>query len=125
MYCATLSYGVMVYGVVNRRRRMRHAAAMGTAITIDLALVLVLEFQRHAVETAMRFSLSPLQQTHIAVSTVATLLYIPMLTLGIAGYYQGMRGKRRLWHKRLGIATFVFRTLGFLFMFSMLSHVNR
>jgi len=52
-------------------------------------LVLVLEGTRHAVKTASEFSLSYLQQTHVAFSLLAVLFYIPVVVLGYCGFEAG------------------------------------
>jgi len=120
MGLATLSYGFMNIGLMNLRNRDIHVRYMNSAIALDLALVLVLEFQRDAIQTALSFSLSPLQQAHIAMSAVATTLYIPILILGWRLYLGKLNSAGRSWHRRLGIMGYVFRSLGFLLMFSLL-----
>jgi len=117
---ATLAYGFMNIGLMNRRHRSIHASYMLSAIALDLALVLTLELQRDAIKTAMSFSLSPLQQAHILMSSLATALYIPIVILGYRLYFGRLNALGRLWHRRLGIAGYVFRSLGFLLMFSLL-----
>jgi hypothetical protein len=122
MTVATVAYALIVAGFALRRsHRSAHAALMSAGMIIDLALVLTLQGQRDAIGTALAFTLTPLQQAHVAVSTVATVLYIPLAILG-AQLYFGRPGpdERTHWHRRLGIAAFLFRTLGFVLMFSML-----
>ncbi len=87
---------------------------MNFGIAIDLLLVLVLQIQRNAVHTALEFSLSPLQQAHVVASTIATVLYFPTL-------YLGWTRRSRVWHLRVGVLAFLFRTFGFILMFSLLS----
>ena len=120
MGLATLSYGFMNIGLMNLRNRDVHVRYMNAAIVLDLALVLALEFQRDAIQTALSFSLSPLQQAHIAMSAVATTLYIPILILGWRLYLGKLSSSGRSWHRRLGMMGYVFRSLGFLLMFSLL-----
>ncbi len=122
---ASFSYLMMICGVLYRMKRIPHATFMAMAIGIDLTLVLVLELQRHAVETALKFSLTPLQQAHIGASTVATILYFPLVALGVRGLKRKLGARGRSWHMGIGIAAFVFRTLGFFLMFSLLSHVKK
>jgi hypothetical protein len=123
MSVAGFAYALMITGVlVRKRHRALHALLMGTAIGLDLMVVLLLEIQRNAVATAASFTLSPLQQAHIAASSIATLLYFPVLTLGLIrlknpSAAEALRG----WHMKLGILAFIFRSLGFLLMFSMLN----
>lgn len=121
MIWATIAYFLMVTGVVLRKRRPIHVRLMLTAIAMDLCLVGLLEVKRDAVAKALEFSMGPLQQMHIGFSTVAVALYLPVLSLGI----MRLRGVGPLdWHIRLGLAAFIFRTLGFLFMFSLLMKPN-
>lgn len=120
MLAATVSYFLMCSGLLMRSRRQIHGALMSSAIAIDLAIVLTLEVQREAIKTAISFTLSPLQQMHIGASVVATLLYFPMIYLGVLKFLGKSSPKKDFLHLRLGIATFFFRSLGFLFMFSLL-----
>lgn len=92
---------------------------MFVGILTDLIIVLVLQVSREAVQTAMEFSLSPLQQAHVFSSSVAVLLYFPVIALGLLRY-KNIYGKGvRLAHIRLGLLAFIFRSLGFIFMFSL------
>lgn len=122
MAVATLSYGLLMVGLLMRRQRTAHVALMSTAIAGDLGLVLLLELQRDAINTAVSFSLSPLQQAHIGVSTIATVLYIPTLYFGILRSRGALDGRGRARHLTFGLLAFLFRTLGFIFMFSLLGH---
>lgn len=121
MFVATFAYLLMVNGLVHRKNKKLHVKLMNSAIGLDLALVLLLELSRNAVDTALSFSLSPLQQAHIVASSLATALYIPILILGWLRYTEKLKGSAsRSWHLRLGVVAFIFRSLGFLFMFSLL-----
>lgn len=122
---ATLAYIAMVLGVLYRRKRALHLALMHGVIVTDLTLVLVIEFQRSAINTVLNMELNFFQQAHVLTSTLAVLCYLPLLWLG----WKLVRGageyvRLRVWHKRLGWLAFVFRTLGFLLMFSMLERVQ-
>lgn len=120
MACATLAYSLMVTGLIFRKETRIHFKIMGLAIFLDLSIVLVLEIKRHAIHTALSFTLSPLQQCHIAMSSVAAVLYLPILVLGFIRLVgRGTRSMRSA-HITLGISAFIFRTLGFFLMFSML-----
>lgn len=122
MLAATFAYLLMVGGLYYRKQRQAHPKWMMAAIFLDLGIVLTLELQRHAIETALSFSLTPLQQAHIGFSSVATVLYFPVLFSGIAcdrGWFKEIKNKRQ-WHLKLGLTAFVFRTIGFLLMFSLL-----
>jgi hypothetical protein len=122
MLIASLAYFFMLSGMSFRKTHPRvHIWLMGIAMAIDIILVLTLELQRDAIHTALSFSLNWLQQSHIVASSIASTLYIPILILGFKKFSEN---KNRLsinkWHKYLGIAAFVFRTLGYALMFSML-----
>ena len=94
---------------------------MNAAIALDLAIVLTLQFQRQAVQTAVKMELGPFQQLHILVSLIATLLYFPQLFFGwmlFQGRLQTLFYKTL--HRRLGYTIFTFRTMGLILMFSML-----
>ena len=88
---------------------------MLTGISLDIILVLYLELSRNAVDTALSFKLEPIAQAHIAVSTLALILYFPLLYLGYK-LSKGEQTKRQI-HKKLGITAYSLRTLGFIFMF--------
>lgn len=117
MTIASLAWLCLVLGYLARRKRSRHVPLVVAGIGADLGLVLYLQITREAVQTAVSFSLSPLEQIHILFSTLALVLYFPVLYLGI----QLIRGQKtsRLLHKRFAVTALIFRTLGFLFMFSM------
>ncbi|OQW50407.1 MAG: hypothetical protein A4S09_01035 [Proteobacteria bacterium SG_bin7] len=119
MAIATLSYSVMVAGYWQRLNRILHVRLMVSAILIDLILVLILEIQRHAIETAMSMKFGPLQQAHIFSSATATALYFPVLAMGFY-LWNNPSAKIRNWHVRIGKAAFFFRTLGFILMFTLL-----
>ena len=121
MGMATLAFCLMNLGLINRQTPKIHATYMVAAIAIDLAIVLVLEVQRHAIKTAMALTLSPLQQGHIGASSVATLLYFPILYLGWRGLRHGLSKSARRLHMRLGVTAYVFRSIGFVLMFALLS----
>jgi hypothetical protein len=89
-----------------------------------LGIVLTLEYQRQAIDTALAFSMSPLQQAHIAASSVATALYIPVLWLGWHLLKGTPTAARRRWHRRLAIPAFIFRTIGFILMFALLGKTS-
>jgi hypothetical protein len=125
MCVATFSYFTMVTGLVLRNNKKVHYKLMATAITLDLLLVLVLEVQRHAIHTALSFTLSPLQQAHIGASSVATALYLPVVILGLRRLWGLSSEKLKTWHMKLGITAFIFRSLGFLLMFSLIGRHHR
>ncbi len=119
---ATAAYLTLLAGYsVRRSARTAHVALSCAAILTDIALVLTLQIQRNAVQTALAFKLSPLQQLHILFSTLALVLYFPTLYLGFRLYLGRAAGARsRLLHVRVATTALVFRSLGFAFMFSLL-----
>jgi len=118
MGLASLAWLMVTGGVLLEMPGKSHRFWMLSGIGLDLLLVLVLQVQRGAVQTAASFSLGPLQQLHIAFSLGAVLLYGPVVWLGWKRY-QGARA-RALNHRRAGWVAYIFRTIGFALMFSML-----
>ncbi len=123
MAFATLAYSFMCFGVLNRTTQKIHSKFMAFAIAIDFSIVLTLEINRNAIKKALAFSLLPLQQTHIVMSSVALLFYFPIAYLGIKALNHKLTKKERKLHMRLGITCFIFRSIGFVLMFSMLKHI--
>ena len=122
MTIAAFNYLIILAGFLLRKVNRRiHVTLLSLGILFDLSLVLLLEFQRDAIATAVSLKLSPLNQAHIYFSSLATLLYIPMVITGIMIL---KKERCRIWHRRLGYGTIFFRTLGFLLMFSMLTPKN-
>jgi len=120
MGAASFAYFLLLAGMkVRRVNRLLHRRLMFSAMGIDLALVLLLEIQRNAVETVVALDLSPLQLGHVFTSTLAIALYLPALLLG-RKLWAKEDARVRLWHKRIGITAFALRTAGFLLMFSLL-----
>lgn len=125
MGIATFAYFLMCSGLYFRKTNsMTHAFYMTTAIFTDLSLVLALQILRDAVQTASSFSLPFLQQAHIGASSLATVLYFPVLYLGYHLLTGKSTGHTKRLHKKVAITAFVFRSIGFLLMFSMLAKSN-
>lgn len=121
---ATLSFALLLAGFRLRLTKpWRHAALMSAGMALDLALVLTLELTRNAVATAIGPELTALQRIHVAASTAAVALYLPVFALGAVRLFRPASANEafRTWHRRLGYAALGFRATGFLFMFSMLS----
>jgi len=120
--CATMSYAILVVGMSLRKKNVSaHANLMKIGMGIDVLLVLILEVTRSAIATTVSFKLGPFQQTHILFSALAVVGYVPLLFLGTKILNQTDRDGYKQLHKRIGIMTFTFRTIGFILMFSMLS----
>lgn len=116
---ATLAYSLLVVGLIYRKNREFHVRMMSSGIGLDISLVLFLEVTRNAIKTATGFSLGPFQYVHIVSSTLAVLFYMPIIFSGVKMYRGQYAPWRRGTHIRIGIVAFVFRTVGFLTMFSM------
>ena len=115
---ARRSYSSLLAGICLRRNRKLHVPLMAGGILLDLMIVLALEIERNAVKTALSFTLSPLQQLHVGASTVATMLYFPLVYFGYRSWRDGKGASAA--HRKLGVAAFAFRTAGFFLMFALL-----
>lgn len=122
MALAGFSYFVLLFGLINKKNKYLHVRLMSAAISLDLFLVLLLEVQRHAIETTIENNLSNLQRAHIYSSSLAVVLYIPVIILGYRLYNKMLASRK--WHIRLGVLAFLFRTLGFIMMFSLIEYVK-
>ncbi|OFZ13223.1 MAG: hypothetical protein A2Z20_09200 [Bdellovibrionales bacterium RBG_16_40_8] len=120
MVMASLAYLLMIFGIVHRREKIIHVRLMSTAIGLDFALVLILELQRSAVETAISMSLGLPEKMHILFSLMAVLMYTPVIYFGRKRYYNQASALQKSYHMKFGIIAFSLRTLGYIFMFSMI-----
>lgn len=124
MGVAGFNYFLLLSGFFLRRQRLVHARLMTLGIASDLSLVLLLELQRGAIGVTLHESLSLHQYLHIGFSTTAAALYLPILYLGFRLLkFPNTSRHLRSWHLHLGSLALVLRTLGFLFMFSLLDRV--
>ncbi|MFN7684720.1 MAG: hypothetical protein ACK5QT_04830 [Oligoflexia bacterium] len=121
MAVATVAYFSMCSAILLRGNRRLHGKWMGLAMLTDVGLVIFLEATRHATGTAIGGSLNPLQILHVATSLIAVLLYLPLLWMGLRALKGLATPAERRNHRLLGMGAFLFRTAGFLLMFSMLS----
>ncbi len=119
MWLASVAWILLAIGYCRRRNKAQHVPLMLTGITLDITLVLYLQFTREAIQTALSFSLTPWQQIHIGFSTAALLLYFPILYLGFRLQGGNCDVSLRQLHIRLGTLALILRTLGLIFMFSM------
>lgn len=119
MYLATLAWLSLVAGWFLRKKRRLHIPLVLNGIFLDMSLVLYLEMTRGAVETAVSFKLGAVQQLHVGVSTVALILYCPVLWLGYRLFHEPENIAVRKNHRGFAQTALLFRTLGFLLMFSM------
>ena len=121
-WLASLAFALLWLGFYWRKGpRNYHVAAVCASMAIDLCLVLVLEFTKDAVATAISLSLNGFQQVHIFASTMAIVFYVPVFVLGWIRWKRPGSGIHlKEWHRRLGYCALFFRTIGFLFMFSII-----
>ena len=120
IYLAITAWLLLALGYTCRKSRFRHVTLMVSGIVLDFGIVIYLQLTKDAVQKALSLELSLLRQLHIACSTGAVMLYIPVLVLG--GMLLTGRGSKniRLAHIRIATAAFMLRTIGLLFMFTML-----
>ena len=118
---ATISYALLITGLLLRRQKLLHIPCMLSAMLLDVSLTIFLEIQRSALNKALSLEMTPFQQIHIGASTLALILYVPTVFYGILRLKNQSRLKKiNSRHKRLGLLAFTFRTIGFIFMFSLL-----
>ena len=117
MWYASVCWVLIVLGYARRTQRNLHVPLVLSGLLGDIALVLFLQFTRDAIGTALAFKLSFWNQIHIGFSSIALVLYFPVLYFGI----ELLRGneKCRSLHHKFATTALLFRTLGFIFMFSM------
>ena len=115
---ACINFLLLCLGLVLRKKKNFHVPLMLSAILSDLSLVVLLEVQRQAIDTALSFSSNLLQKTHIISSTLAVVFYIPTVIYGVLRLKtKPPCQKINKRHKNLGLIAFTFRTIGFIFMF--------
>ena len=121
MKVATVNFFILLAGFSQRKKSIRnHATLMSLGVASDLTLVGVLQFQRNAVQTALEFKLSALNQGHILFSTLATTLYVPTIILGIQLIRRSRAHSGTTLHGKIGALALFCRCVGFFLMFSML-----
>ncbi|MDP3920483.1 MAG: hypothetical protein Q8R76_06740 [Candidatus Omnitrophota bacterium] len=121
MYVAIASYFLLVLGLCYRKsNRQLHARLMSGAIAADITIVFLLQIKKHVIGTALSSTLNIWQQLHVAASVTAVLLYLPVLILGYRLLRHQAGSRTRSWHIRFGLAAFLFRTLGLIWMFSFI-----
>ncbi|MGZ6446811.1 MAG: hypothetical protein ACXWRA_02175 [Pseudobdellovibrionaceae bacterium] len=121
MCIGSIAYFCLLTGMLHRKNIKIHVPLMNIGILLDISLVILLEVQRQAINTALSMKLNGLQQLHILVSTIAVLLYF---SLSLSGWLK-LKGeisspRFTLSHRRIGPWAFFFRSMGYLLMFSML-----
>ena len=79
---STLVLIILGFGLYFRKKKKLHIPLMASAFIIDLSLVLIIEFQRHAVENVIA-SPSPFVIFHATISGLVLVLYIALANIGM------------------------------------------
>jgi hypothetical protein len=80
---ATIALVLICAGVLNRRKRTIHVPLMLSALTIDIVMLLIIEFSRSAIETAVHTPLPTILLIHIIFSVLLVCAYLYMLFFGL------------------------------------------
>jgi hypothetical protein len=113
---ATLGLLLLLVGWSQRRKRSVHVPLVASGMAIDLALVLILEFGRGVVEMTFEKEWSVAQWTHISTSTLAVLVYFPVIWYGVRLLRGTATPAMRVLHRRTANLALTLRTIGFAFM---------
>jgi len=73
---------LLIAGLTVRRNKHAHIPFMVSAFVIDILMVLGIELNRHAIDTA-RTTSDRLMQIHIAMSVIVVLLYVFQIITGV------------------------------------------
>lgn len=117
---STLVLIILAVGFANRRNKKIHIPCMSLAFLIDLSLVLVIEFQRHAVENVVQET-SLFVWFHALVSLSVLVLYVMLAMQGTKLAKEGTNSGTSLkeffnlktYHGRLAIAFIVLRLINY------------
>ena len=113
---ATLAFALLVAALFTHRNRKLHVPLAISGMALDLALVLILEFSRGVIVMTVEKDWSWTQWTHIGSSTLAVLMYFPVMWYGIQ-ILRGAAGKKaRSAHKHSAHLAITLRAIGFGFM---------
>jgi hypothetical protein len=93
-------------GFAKRRERSTHIWLMGTAIVLDLIMVLLVEMERHVVKKVIA-GVSPLLKIHVAFAVSSLTLCALAVITGTRLYYG--KGTRRP-HKTIGFLLLIVRS---------------
>jgi hypothetical protein len=116
---ATGAYLLLAAALAFWKNRHRHYNLALVAILLDIGIVLWLQTSRSAVQTALEFKVGMLDQAHIVVSTLALLLYFPLLYMILRlknAQPDVVEGKLLQVYTWTFAAAFILRTAGFLFI---------
>lgn len=107
-------YGIFV--LIKKKKRETHAKIMSVAIIWDLLLILQIEFNRKAIEKAIKVSSNPsILSIHIGLALSSVILYMFMMYTG----KKILKGNNTLIgrHRKLGRLTILMRTLTYITSF--------
>lgn len=116
---AAIAFLFLVAGVIARKNRRIHPILMATGIAIDFGLVIFLQLRHDVVESAMTETYTLWQSGHIIASTLAVILYVAVVPLGVLLVLRRGGPLVRVWHIRIALTAFAFRAAGFLLMFTV------
>lgn len=97
--------GLLIAGVLRRRKPRVHIPLMVSAFLIDLTMVVYLEVRRGVVESIPQRPMTPLLFTHIILSSIVLVLYGVQIFTGV----KNARGLRRPWHRKAAVAFLITR----------------
>jgi len=101
---------LLVFGVINRRRKSIHVPAMLSAFAIDLGMVVYLEVRRGVIESIPHREVTPLLIFHIVISVIVLVLYSTQAVTG----FKRIRGDRGRSHRLIPWALLPLRMLNFI-----------
>lgn len=107
---------LIIAGLIARKQTRAHISLMLAAFTLDMGLLLAIEFQRDAINTALHTHLKPLLFFHIGVSVLMIVFYIIMIRSGIATL-KDRKHKNR--HKKLAKVFLILKALNYLTSFGV------
>jgi hypothetical protein len=111
-----LIYGLMVFGITQRKNRKVHVPVMATTLIWDILLILQIELTRSAIDKASKAPSNPmLLNIHVSFAVTSVVLYFFLVYTGrkLLKGDNDIRSK----HKLFGWSAFVFRTLTLLTSF--------
>ncbi len=111
-----LVYGLMCFGITQRKNRKVHVPVMATALIWDILLILQIELTRSAIDKASKVPSNPmLLNIHVSFAVTSVILYFVLIYTGrkLLKGDNDIRSK----HKIFGWSAFTFRTLTLLTSF--------
>jgi len=95
---------LLVAGIIVRKNKYSHIPFMVSAFVIDILMVLGIELNRHAIETAYTTH-DRVMQTHIVISVLVVILYVFQIVTGI----KKAKGHKSRIHGSTGFALLALR----------------